>query len=348
MEARMSTRGNPGPKARRSGRKRKVGLDASQMYEESKKEKVLSKVFESMKSSCLEVIEKLTTYDFAVPFLQPVDATLPGCERYYELIKDPMDFTTLKSKMEQRLYGSLDEWIDDVRVIFTNCYTYNQIGSEICNYAGALSMMFERQLDGLRDKEDELLEDAELAEMKSTMQQLYEEQAKMMQELTKLKLESENPQPTIVYQQAAPIAPKKTNPKQVAKPQKKKKGTSTNPKKPAQSTFNKKRKAELTRNVTILSQQPQYLDGIVQIVQAELPKDKQEGEVELDLDAMSTQTLLKLENYVNQCMGKSSYSGPSVRRKKLHPEDYDEASNLSRGEESSSSDDSEGELDVVF
>jgi hypothetical protein len=114
--------------------------------------------------------------------------------------------------MEQKLYGSLDEWIDDVRQIFINCYTYNQAGSEITFSAGALSVMFERELNALRDKEDELAEEEELAEMKLTMQQLYEEQAKMMIELGKLKYETENPSPVVVYQQPAPVKKSKVAP----------------------------------------------------------------------------------------------------------------------------------------
>jgi hypothetical protein len=95
MESRI-TRANPNPNPRRSGRKRRVGLDSSTSYEESKKEKILAKVFESMKPIALEVVNKLTKFDFAAPFLEPVDATVPGCEIYYTMIKDPMDFSTVK------------------------------------------------------------------------------------------------------------------------------------------------------------------------------------------------------------------------------------------------------------
>ncbi len=94
---------------------------------------------------------------------------------------------------------------------------------------------------------------------------------------------------------------------------------------------------------------------MVQIVASELSEQNPGGEYEIDLDILSVPTLFKLETYVNQCLGLKA-SGASkasgVRRKKLHPEDFDgdTASNLSPkgGEDSSSSDSSEGELDVVF
>ena len=36
-----------------------------------------------------------------------------------------MDLGTVKEKMDNRKYFSADEFADDVRTIFKNCYTYN-------------------------------------------------------------------------------------------------------------------------------------------------------------------------------------------------------------------------------
>jgi len=237
VETRSTARYIPNP--RRSGRKRKVhnGLDEMSIKEETKKDKLLRKVFEQMKKECLDVLNRLMKHDCALNFLEPVDAQKLGVPDYYDVIKDPMDFNTVKSRLEDRFYGCLDELIDDVRLIFCNCFTYNQMGSEICNYAAVLSKIFEKSLDGLRAREQELIEETEIQDMKFTMQSLFEEQAKMLQELNKLRTE---PIGSSVQPVVPAIAPTKKS--KSSKTQKEIKNTSKNTKfyKEKKTRINKK------------------------------------------------------------------------------------------------------------
>ncbi|UZO01424.1 uncharacterized protein OCT59_012524 [Rhizophagus irregularis] len=46
-------------------------------------------------------------------------------------IKNPMDLFTINSKLENNQYRSTEEFEKDIRLIFHNCYTYNDVGSEI-------------------------------------------------------------------------------------------------------------------------------------------------------------------------------------------------------------------------
>ncbi|RGB42341.1 Bromodomain-containing protein, partial [Rhizophagus diaphanus] len=46
-------------------------------------------------------------------------------------IKNPMDLFTINSKLENNQYTSTEEFEKDIRLIFRNCYTYNNVGSEI-------------------------------------------------------------------------------------------------------------------------------------------------------------------------------------------------------------------------
>lgn len=45
---------------------------------------------------------------------------------YFTIIKKPMDMSTIKKKLEQNVYHCSKECIDDFRLMFTNCYTYNK------------------------------------------------------------------------------------------------------------------------------------------------------------------------------------------------------------------------------
>ncbi|RGB38701.1 Bromodomain-containing protein, partial [Rhizophagus diaphanus] len=46
-------------------------------------------------------------------------------------IKNQMDLFTINSKLENGQYTSTKEFESDIHLIFRNCYTYNNIGSEM-------------------------------------------------------------------------------------------------------------------------------------------------------------------------------------------------------------------------
>ncbi|KAG6880094.1 hypothetical protein C0992_006368 [Termitomyces sp. T32_za158] len=59
----------------------------------------------------------------AEPFLKPVSkAEAPD---YYEVIANPMDFSTMLKKVKARNYKSKREFKDDLDLIWSNCFTYN-------------------------------------------------------------------------------------------------------------------------------------------------------------------------------------------------------------------------------
>lgn len=44
---------------------------------------------------------------------------------YHRVIKNPMDFGTIRKKLQDMAYGSLDDFRDDVLQIFENAVRYN-------------------------------------------------------------------------------------------------------------------------------------------------------------------------------------------------------------------------------
>ncbi|CAH0728649.1 unnamed protein product, partial [Brenthis ino] len=58
------------------------------------------------------------------PFHDPV--SVEDVPDYLEVIEQPMDFTTIKNKLENEEYETDEEFLADVALIFTNCYTYNK------------------------------------------------------------------------------------------------------------------------------------------------------------------------------------------------------------------------------
>jgi len=82
---------------------------------------------------------------YAYPFYEPVDAMKLGVPDYYDVIKNPMDISTLNNKLENGQYESADEFEKDVRLMFRNCYAYNPPGSDVYNMGKQLEAIFDRK-----------------------------------------------------------------------------------------------------------------------------------------------------------------------------------------------------------
>ncbi|XP_072386839.1 homeotic protein female sterile-like isoform X1 [Diabrotica undecimpunctata] len=103
------------------------------------------KLPESLKA-CNEILLELFSKkhsSYAWPFYQPVDAELLGLHDYHDIIKKPMDFSTVKNKMENREYRTPQDFAADVRLIFSNCYKYNPSDHDVVAMARKLQDVFE-------------------------------------------------------------------------------------------------------------------------------------------------------------------------------------------------------------
>ena len=71
----------------------------------------------------MHLLSSLQNSANAWPFLQPVnkDEVLD----YYEVIKQPMDLSTMEQKLEQDAYETPEDFIRDATLIYNNCRQYN-------------------------------------------------------------------------------------------------------------------------------------------------------------------------------------------------------------------------------
>lgn len=75
------------------------------------------------------LIDEIIKHDKAWPFIKPVStAEVPD---YLEVIKRPMDFSKIKSKLNLGGYTSNEQAMKDVQQVFFNCDLYNLSSSEI-------------------------------------------------------------------------------------------------------------------------------------------------------------------------------------------------------------------------
>ncbi|XP_070259513.1 bromodomain testis-specific protein [Myotis yumanensis] len=92
------------------------------------------------------VLKALWKHSFSWPFLQPVDAVKLQLPDYYTIIKNPMDLSTIKKRLENKYYVEASECIEDFRTMFSNCYLYNKPGDDIVLMAQALENLFKQKL----------------------------------------------------------------------------------------------------------------------------------------------------------------------------------------------------------
>lgn len=64
---------------------------------------------------------------------------------YFDKVAAPMDLSTVKAKMDRREYKSDEEFVTDIRQIFTNCYLYHKQGSPMWQNCEKFERTFEEK-----------------------------------------------------------------------------------------------------------------------------------------------------------------------------------------------------------
>ncbi|GES74636.1 hypothetical protein GLOIN_2v1480379 [Rhizophagus clarus] len=103
----------------------------------------VSKTLQSNKliNFCYDIFHKLENSSYAQLFYKYNEKDIVD-----KGIKHPMDLFTINSKLENEQYTNLEEFEYDVQLIFRNCYTYNDVKSEI-------------YCSGLQKKQNQILEE---------------------------------------------------------------------------------------------------------------------------------------------------------------------------------------------
>ena len=73
------------------------------------------------------VLDKVKSHSRSWPFRKPVSKT--EAPNYYEMIKNPMDLLTLEKNANDGKYKTFAKFEADLRLIFSNCYQYNNSDS---------------------------------------------------------------------------------------------------------------------------------------------------------------------------------------------------------------------------
>ncbi|KAJ3021774.1 UNVERIFIED_CONTAM: hypothetical protein HDU68_009459 [Siphonaria sp. JEL0065] len=96
---------------------------------------------------CNRILGRAKRLKDAFMFLQPVDPIKLGIPTYFHFIKRPMDLSTIQKKLDQSVYKTAHDFIDDVTLMFDNCYTFNGRESAVGLIAQNFQRYFVQQLE---------------------------------------------------------------------------------------------------------------------------------------------------------------------------------------------------------
>ncbi|RVE55399.1 hypothetical protein OJAV_G00236730 [Oryzias javanicus] len=236
---------------------------------------------------------------YAWPFYTPVDAIALGLHDYHDIIKHPMDLSTIKKKMDHQEYTNAKEFAADVRLMFSNCYRYNPPSHGVvymarklqpgdtgkANRVGSLSTSASSDSEDPSEQERSSEEvDMQLAHLEERLKAVGKEKSTNTKSLSLhggrtsfgVSIESENEVITkpVTYQE----------------------------KKQLKSDINKLPGDKLGKLLNIIKSRESYLH------------ESNLDDVVIDFDLVKPSTLRVLQSFVGECLRKRSKSGKEKQR----------------------------------
>jgi Bromodomain extra-terminal - transcription regulation/Bromodomain len=223
---------------------------------------------------CGQILTRLMKHKKNVWFNSPVDAVKMSLHDYHQIVKQPMDLGTVKSKLSKDSYANLSEFASDVRLTFNNALLYNPRGHVVHELAKELLGLFEKQFSPIFESH------------KLQLDAMSEKQASG----NHLQL-----QPQLQAQaRKTPVTKTPVATRPVAK-QPKPKARDANKR---QMTYEEKQR--LSEGLQSLPDDKMtQLVGIVR--KRNLDTTQHGDEIELDIDSMDNETLWELDRFVNNC-----------------------------------------------
>ena len=82
-------------------------------------------------------------------FTQPVDPAKYGVDDYFDIITQPMDFGTIRNKLNSNVYVNIEEFSRDMNLVFDNCVKYNGPENMIAKHSLDIKALFQENMKNM-------------------------------------------------------------------------------------------------------------------------------------------------------------------------------------------------------
>lgn len=279
---------------------------------------------ESMMKDCRQVLSKLMKHKNGWIFNTPVDAEALGLHDYHQIIKRPMDLGTVKSNLAKNFYPTPIEFAADVRLTFNNALLYNPKTDQVHGFAEQLLGRFEDLFRPLQDKLIKIdvgrrdfhpVDELQVSSWNHipTPERVKKPKATPAPHISKKQERTQNhssastpslpvPPPIPPARQQSPLSTPSPVRAPPAKPQLTAKATIGKQPKPRAKDPNKREMSMEEKHklgVGLQSLPQEKMPQLVQIIRKRNEHLAQDGdEIELDIEALDTETLWELERFV--------------------------------------------------
>ena len=106
-------------------------------------------IFDQWEKAASRLLMNLSRQPQAHIFAEPVDWEKLEIPDYPQIIKRPMDFATIKTKLKEHKYRGVREYMDDMELVFANCATYNAVGTDVAQLGIAVHEEYQRLVQQL-------------------------------------------------------------------------------------------------------------------------------------------------------------------------------------------------------
>jgi hypothetical protein len=104
-----------------------------------------------LKQKCLDIIDTIFNHPISAVFHEPVDPIADEVPDYLDIIQHPSDLTTVRTKLLNDRYRSLQDFRRDMNLIWENAVQYNGRQSLPGFIADRLSRLFQKRMNLLEE-----------------------------------------------------------------------------------------------------------------------------------------------------------------------------------------------------
>ena len=99
---------------------------------------------EKLTELCIKIMDELCAHPVTSPFHEPVVKGEGEPPNYYTIIKKPIDLGTIRKNLEEKQYKRIQEWTEDVDLVWKNAELYNEPGTAFSLFASESRKIFEK------------------------------------------------------------------------------------------------------------------------------------------------------------------------------------------------------------